>query len=171
MQIKDEYTVNEVAAIFQTNPETIRKWIRENKLSAIQGNSKKEGIRIEDSSIQDFVNSNSKYSKIALTTATAALITGGLAIPAFLMVKAFQENQALASAIIKSSDVINLLTDEIESEKESISKIQESISSLEQEIQNKNARIESIEQMIKELKGDKALYKQHKTSSLKNKSK
>lgn len=170
MQIKDEYTVNEVAEIFQTNPETVRKWIREGKLKATPGNSKKEGIRIDDSSIQNFLDDNSKYSKKALTSATAALLTGGFAIPAFLMVKAYQENQALASAIINSSDLLGMLKDEIAHEKDAISEILQGISLLEDEIQKKEKRIDSINHMISEISGNNTSENQNKEKTVSKRS-
>lgn len=166
MQIKDEYTVNEVAELLQTNPETVRKWIRDKKLKATPGNSKKEGIRIDDSSLQSFLNENSKYSKKAITSATAALLTGGLAIPAFLMVKAYQENRTLASAIISSSDLLDMLEDEIKQENDSVIGIQDKINLLEKEIEKKIERINSIQNMILEIKGDNALKNQSKTKTV-----
>ena len=54
--MKDFFTVNELALIFQTNPETIRKWIKSGKLDAIKGNSKKEGMRITPKALQMFLN-------------------------------------------------------------------------------------------------------------------
>lgn len=166
MQLKDEYTVNEVAELLQTNPETVRKWIRDRKLKATPGNSKKEGIRIDDSSLQSFLDENTKYSKKAITSATAALLTGGLAIPAFLMVKAYKENQTLASAIISSSDLLDMLEDEINQENDLVLGIQEKIHLLELEIKKRNERISSIQNMILELKGDNAVKKHNKTKTV-----
>ena len=54
-------TVNEIAKRFSVNDETVRRWIRTNKLKAI-ANSKKEGYLIKVSDLEEFVSIfNKKY--------------------------------------------------------------------------------------------------------------
>lgn len=48
------YTVKQVSEIFDVNPETIRRWVRAGKLKAMELKSRKEGLRIEENSIEEF---------------------------------------------------------------------------------------------------------------------
>jgi len=152
MHIKNEYTVSEIAEIFQTEPETVRKWIKGNKLSATKGNSNKEGMRVSEASLQKFLSENSvKYSKTAFITATAAILTGGTSIAASLIIKANRDRRNLSEAKIKSSDMIYLLEEELKQELETVSEKKDLLDSLMKEIDEKNERISFIKEMITEL--------------------
>ena len=54
------YSVKEIAEMLNTNPETVRRWIREKKLDATI-KSKKSGHIIYESSLQSFLKSSPKY--------------------------------------------------------------------------------------------------------------
>ena len=173
MPIKEEYTVNEVASILQTNPETVRKWIKEGKLAAIPGNSKKEGMRIEEPSLEDFLADNPKYTKSAYITAAAAILTGGIAIPASVIINAQRkaretaqkEDDALTNARIRTTDMIRLLEEEISQESQTILEKRKLKTQLEKEIREKENRIANIKQMISDLESDDSEKKSQKTSS------
>lgn len=162
MPIKEEYTVNEVAAIFQTNPETVRKWVKEGKLHAVQGNSKKEGMRIDEPSLESFLVDNPKYTQSAYITAMLALLTGGISIPASIILRAQRqaqeqleaEKEFVANSRIKTSDIIRLLKEEISQEEAAIAEKEIVLKSLEAEINNKYERIANIKQMIDDLNND-----------------
>lgn len=77
----DTYSVKEIADMLNTNPETVRRWIRSGKLEAIQ-ESRKGGNVVTKSMLDAFLKTY-KYAGIAtgllaspvgLTTATAALL-------------------------------------------------------------------------------------------------
>lgn len=55
------YTVKQVSEIFDVNPETIRRWVRAGKLKAMELKSRKEGLRIEENSIEEFKKQYGKY--------------------------------------------------------------------------------------------------------------
>lgn len=83
----DTYSVKEIADMLNTNPETVRRWIRSGKLEAIQ-ESRKGGNVVTKSMLDAFLKSSPKYAGIAtgllaspvgLTTATAAIVGGILA--------------------------------------------------------------------------------------------
>ena len=149
------YTVTEVAEIFQTNPETVRKWIKTDKLLAIKGGSKKEGMRISEESLKKFLTDSPKYTKPALTTALAALITGGTAIAGSLIVAgllAKQKKEAdLQSTKVKSSDLIKLLQNEIQQEQVILKSKKEELNSLQKEIKQHEDRIDYVKSMISDL--------------------
>lgn len=58
------YTVKEIADLVDTNPETVRRWIRSGKLCADQL-SRKEGNVVHEEDLYKFLRSTSKYSAIA----------------------------------------------------------------------------------------------------------
>ena len=83
----DTYNVKEIADMLNTNPETVRRWIRSGKLEAIQ-ESRKRGNVVTKSMLDAFLKTSPKYTGIAtglftssvrLTTATAAIVGGILA--------------------------------------------------------------------------------------------
>ena len=57
------YTVKEIAELLGTNPETVRRWIRDGKLQAVT-NSKKKGENkvILEGALNAFLNASSKYA-------------------------------------------------------------------------------------------------------------
>ncbi len=61
------YNVKEIAEILKTNPETVRRWIRNGKLIA-NIDSKKEGSFIKESDFKRFLKENPKYAGIAYTS-------------------------------------------------------------------------------------------------------
>lgn len=57
------YTVKEIAELLDTNPETVRRWIRDGKLQAVT-NSKKEGENkvILEGALNAFLKTFPKYA-------------------------------------------------------------------------------------------------------------
>lgn len=58
------FTVAEIADALGTNPETVRRWIRNGELEAIQ-DSRKDGSRISEESMRHFLSKHLKYAKQA----------------------------------------------------------------------------------------------------------
>jgi len=59
------YTVKEIAELLETNPETVRRWIRDGRLLADQ-TSKKEGNVISEAAFGAFLDQTPKYATKAL---------------------------------------------------------------------------------------------------------
>ncbi len=59
------YTVKEIAELLETNPETVRRWIREGRLLADQA-SKKEGNVISEVAFNTFLDQTPKYAAKAI---------------------------------------------------------------------------------------------------------
>ena len=155
MEIKNEYTVNEVAEIFQTNPETVRKWIKTEKLTAYKGNSKKEGMRITEKSLEKFLSVYPKYTKTAFTSSAAALITGGTALAgsliATVLLSKYSDELEIQHSKIKSEDLIPLLKEEIELEKETLNQKKAEFEKIKKEIEEHDKRIKNVKTLIDEL--------------------
>jgi len=54
------YSVKQIADMLKTNPETVRRWIRDNKLKAVQA-SRKNGNVVSESELEKFLNSTPRY--------------------------------------------------------------------------------------------------------------
>ena len=67
MYIK-EYTVEEISELLMVNKETVRRWIRDDKLKGTR-NSKKEGYTVDEFSLQEFLIDNPKYNRIRVVCA------------------------------------------------------------------------------------------------------
>ena len=63
------YSVKEIAELLNTNPETVRRWIRSGKLEAIQ-DSRKEGNVVTQAMLDSFLKTTPKYA--------GALVAGGM---------------------------------------------------------------------------------------------
>lgn len=61
------YTVKQIADMFKTSEETVRRWIRSGKLEATQ-NSKKDGNVISADALKRFVKGKPKYEAILATS-------------------------------------------------------------------------------------------------------
>ena len=59
------YTVKEISELLETNPETVRRWIRDGRLVADQ-TSKKEGNVISEAALGAFLDQTPKYATKAL---------------------------------------------------------------------------------------------------------
>lgn len=67
------YSVKDIAEMLNTNPETVRRWIRDGKLKAVQS-SRKEGNIVEEGELQKFLAATPKYAKIASMGMAMAMI-------------------------------------------------------------------------------------------------
>lgn len=54
------YSVKQIADLLETNPETVRRWIRDDKLKAVQV-SRKDGNIVSEDELQRFLKATPKY--------------------------------------------------------------------------------------------------------------
>ena len=148
----DTYSVKEIADMLNTNPETVRRWIRSGKLEAIQ-ESRKGGNVVSKSMLDAFLKASPKYAGIAggllaspvgLTTATAAIVGG-------LLAQQLIKNDEIKNTHVNTSEIRKLLLANIQSSKENIIRKKKSIKHLQEEIEEEQQRIDEAEKLIKEL--------------------
>ncbi len=70
------YSVKQIAELLNTNPETVRRWIRDGKLKAEQA-SRKDGNTVTEDELVKFIKENPKYSSF-LTAISGGIIGGGI---------------------------------------------------------------------------------------------
>ena len=61
-----EYTVQQISKLLKTNPETVRRWIRSGKLSAVQ-DSRKSGNLVSEEALKKFMYESPKYAGLVAT--------------------------------------------------------------------------------------------------------
>jgi excisionase family DNA binding protein len=108
------YTVKEVAKKFSINQETVRRWIRNGKLSAAHGR-KGDDFRISEEALMMFLEENPKYK--AMTRSVE--ITGSHA-------------DALMASIEKRMSILRTVSDGLKSQQDYI---QIEIARLEKDLQ------------------------------------
>lgn len=148
----DTYSVKEIADMLNTNPETVRRWIRSGKLEAIQ-KSRKGGNVVTKSMLDAFLKTSPKYAGIAtgllaspvgITTATATIIGG-------LLARQLIKNDDIKNAHVNTSEIRKLLFANIQSSKENIVRKKLSIKQLQKEIVEEQQCIIEFERLIMEL--------------------
>ncbi len=145
------YSVKEIADLLNTNPETVRRWIRDKKLEATI-ESKKGGHIVYESALHTFLKSSPKYASIASTALISTAMIGGLIAQKIIDV------EQLKRARISDADIIKFLKSEIDARKVSIKNKEDSISQLNMQIKSEQIQIDAFQQMIDTLsegKGEK----------------
>ena len=136
------YSVKQIAEMLGTNPETVRRWIRGDKMKAVQV-SRKGGNVITEAELKRFIRTTPKYfSKLKAGVGLAALspvvgigvLTGGI----------------VASALLGYFDVKN--SDDVHVRPEDFKEyLQKNIEKLNGTILQKQALIHQTEAEIKEI--------------------
>ena len=149
------YTVKQVADMLHINPETIRRWIRQKKLVAIQ-DSRKDGNVITEDSLKSFLKSMPKYAGVAAGAATIG-IASPIALPLLAsgLVSALSKksNEKLDNSLVFYEDLEKYLKTEIELHKSNIKIKEKNIEQLKLEIESEQKKIDEIRELIKKKGG------------------
>jgi len=156
-----KYTVNDVAKMLKTNPETVRRWIRNGKLEAIQV-SRKEGNIITEQMLKTFLKNTPKYALLAstlypvagVTALTIALLSSGIA-------KEIISRNENNIPKVQKKEMIESLKKEISKrkyqiieEEEHIRMLQEDIEKANEEIEKEKEEIEQMQQLILDIQNN-----------------
>lgn len=155
------YSVKQIAELLNTNPETVRRWIRDGKLKGEQA-SRKDGNTVTEDELVKFLKENPKYSSLlaqlgggvmsgvvaasATKTllATAAIYIPGLGIP----IAASLLGGTAAGFFMKKNSSGDKISDH-----EVIECFENSIREHEKTIEEKRAKIKDLEfEIFKEQK-------------------
>ena len=148
------YKVTEVAKLLDTNEETVRRWIRNNKLHASQ-QSRKTGNIISDEDLRTFLDSYPKYLEqfVASTNAIAEKSTAGilagigislLGAAGAAAVKALQTKEN-----ITNDDITSFAKNQIEKLSARIKQKRAAIADLEEEIKEFQSQIDNYQKILK----------------------
>lgn len=142
------YTVKQIAEMLNTNQETVRRWIREDKLRAVQ-TSRKGGNIVAEAELQRFIKDTPKYA----TRLAASIMPFFPGAGIIALLGALAGGAAFDYLVKKNTLVTNVLPEDA---KEFIIK---SISDLEGQIAQKNQIIQQIEGEIQEMSTQLAAYR------------
>lgn len=160
------YSVKDIANLLNTNPETVRRWIRAGKLKADKI-SRKDGNTVREDDLYKFLRSTTKYASmatglvatnpfLALTTAVGVDVLGTIIT-------------SLASKQPKSGHEVGILSDDvrcalkksiiesegmIERKRAAIAELQAEINKEQRQIKDYETALEHLSDVISTVKGN-----------------
>ena len=150
------YSVKEIADLLGTNPETVRRWIRNGKLHAVQ-ESRKDGNAVTEAELNKFLKKTPKYISIAAKSLAAMapavsipLALGGLI--GTMVVDHVDIEEKLKHARIRPEDITRYLRKSIIQHEDVIKRKRDSIAQLEQEIEDEEQKIKALQATINVVK-------------------
>lgn len=147
------YSVKEIAEMLNTNPETVRRWIRDKKLDATI-ESKKGGHIVYEAALHEFLKSSPKYAAAAKASLVGAAV-GAAVLPTVmvggLIAQKLIDAEQLKKARISNGDVINFLRGEIQKYTDAIKTKEEAIYQIQKQIENDQSQIAEFQNLIENL--------------------
>lgn len=146
------YSVQQIAEMLGTNPETVRRWIRDKKLNAVQV-SRKDGNVVTEAELQRFLKASPKY--MPRFTASLMAIKPAISIPLVIggfigsKVAGYLDEKKEYDVRIRQEDIEKYLTENIALHTESIKRKRASIKHLEEEIQTEEQQLEQLKYLLK----------------------
>lgn len=151
------YSVKEIAEMLNTNPETVRRWIRDKKLDATI-ESKKGGHIVYEAALHEFLKSSPKYAAAAKASLAGAVV-GAAVLPTVmvggLVAQKLIDTEQLKKARISNKDVINFLRGEIQRYMEAIKAKEDTIHQLQKQIEADQLQITEFQKLIDSLSEEK----------------
>ena len=143
------YSVKQIAEMLNTNPETVRRWIRDNKLKAVQ-TSKKTGNVITEEDLDRFLSVTPRYlskASIGLISPVAgmSLIAGGFLANALI---GYVGRKNKVDVRIRPEDFKIYLQNEKKKLTEAITQKRQLISQTETEITKLSEQINQYEYLL-----------------------
>lgn len=150
------YSVKEIAEMLNTNPETVRRWIRDKKLDATI-ESKKGGHMVSEAALQTFLRTSPKYA--ATAKASLAGVMGAAVLPTVmvggLVAQKLIDAEQIKKARISNKDVINFLRKEIQRYSEAVIAKEDTIHQLQKQIEADQLQIAEFQKLIDNLSAEK----------------
>ena len=143
--------------MLNTNPETVRRWIRDKKLDATI-ESKKGGHIVYEAALHEFLKSSPKYAAAAKASLAGAVV-GAAVLPTVmvggLVAQKLIDAEQLKKARISNKDVINFLRGEIQRYTEAIKAKEDTIHQLQKQIEADQSQIAEFQKLIDSLSAKK----------------
>lgn len=152
------YSVKQISEMLETNPETVRRWIRDHELKAVQL-SKKTGNVITEEELQKFVKSKPKYQPkflagslgiAGLTGLTGSIgmgaVVGGIIASALL---GYCGEKKKTDVTIKADDLKEYLNKTIKKLESQNAKKQALLRKTEMEIETLNRKIDQYRYLLR----------------------
>ena len=143
------YSVKEIAEMLSTNPETVRRLIRDKKLEATI-ESKKGGHIVYEAALQEFLRSSPKYATAAKATVAGAAVMTTAMVGGLIAQKLINTEQ-LKKARISNKEIISFLQGEIQKCLDAIKTKEETIHQLQRQIEADQSQIAEYQKLIDNL--------------------
>lgn len=148
------YSVKEIAEMLNTNPETVRRWIRDKKLDA-SIESKKGGHVVYEAALQEFLRSSPKYAAIAKTSIAGAAVLSTVVVGGLVAAQKLIDLDQLKKARISTQDIVLFLRGEIQKRQEAIKSKEATIHQLQKQIEADQTQISEYQKLIDTLSREK----------------
>lgn len=160
------YSVKQIAEMLDTNPETVRRWIRAGRLESSQA-SKKEGNVVSEDALKTFLERTPKYAAAAAGVAAASILLPS--VPVISASFAVSVGMSVASALARlerrkeetASDAKeNLIQLQIEKKqlleqiRAAAQQLQEQLIKQEQQLREDKRRLQFLQCLVRELELD-----------------
>lgn len=153
------YSVKEIADLLGTSQETVRRWIRDGKLQAVDDTKRKgENKVILEDALRSFLKTSPKYAGVIAGTLSVGGGVGAAALGlmgvsnALLAIKK-AEVQALSQARIDADSVYAFLATKISEERSKLEKMLDEQKELDQKIQIQTDVLNQLVDNLKKLNG------------------
>ncbi len=162
------YSVKQIAEMLDTNPETVRRWIRAGRLESSQA-SKKEGNVVSEDALKTFLERTPKYAAAAAGMAAAGILSPLPSVPIIGASLAVSVGMSVASALARlerrkaetASDAKeNLIQLQIEKKqlleqiRAEAQQLQEQLKKQEQQLQEDKRWLQLLQCLVRELELD-----------------
>lgn len=143
------YSVQQISKLLKTNPETVRRWIRSGKLSAVQ-DSRKRGNLVSEEALKKFMKETPKYAVLVATVFAPTSFALPIAIGSLMgtvMTAIYGQNKAT----VTPDYIENYLRDEIARYEKAVVQKKKTIEQLQQEVLNDEQQIENYRYALNNL--------------------
>lgn len=148
------YNVKQVAEMLNTNPETVRRWVRSQKLKADKV-SKKDGLVITDSDLQRFLKAKPKYMlRYSTGLVGGAVASPAIGIPLLLSgllgskIMGYLDEEKQTDLRICAEDIERFLETAIKQQEDSLKQKRATLRQIEQDIQEGEKKLEQLRYLI-----------------------
>ena len=148
------YSVKEIAEMLNTNPETVRRWIRDKKLDA-SIESKKGGHIVYEAALQEFLRTSPKYAAIAKTSIAGAAVLSTVVVGGLVAAQKLIDLDQLKKARISTQDIVLFLKGEIQKSRDAIKSKEATIHQLQKQIEADQTQISEYQKLIDSLSREK----------------
>jgi len=147
----ETYSVKQIADMLGTNPETVRRWIRDKKMDSVQV-SRKDGNVVTEAELQRFLKASPKY--LPKFNASIAAMSPAIGIPLLIgsligsKVFAYHDEKKDYDVRVRPEDLEKFLADTISQHTESLRKKKATLKQLETDIKTEEQQLEQLQYLL-----------------------
>lgn len=144
-----EYTVQQISKLLKTNPETVRRWIRSGKLSAVQ-DSRKSGNLVSEEALKKYMYESPKYAGLVATIFAPANLALPIALGS-LMGSVMTAIYGQKKTKVTSDYIEGYLCKEIERYEKAVEQKKKTIEQLQTEVLSDEQQLENYKYALHNL--------------------